>query len=261
MLRPIVFFLFLLFCLPLHSQIINTESLRLNVKKEGWQGFAEVGFNIRRNKAGRFFDFNNEARLEYLKNNHRLIFLGTYYLTLLEDPENPDETRSVFSNRAFGHIRYNYRFNAWFVWEAFTQVQRNVIQEINVRALWGTGPRFNIVRQDSLYLNLGGSVMYEYEEDSGLEDAITYHRDFRATVYAAFTWLPSKTVGFNHTLYYQPRINRVSDYRITSMNNLSFGISKYLSFQFYLNFIYDAAPPETVPRLIYAVRNGIRFQF
>ncbi len=247
--------------LPLRSQIINTESLRINAEQEGWQGFAEVGFNIRRNKAGRFFDFNNEARIEYLKNRHRLILLGTYYLTLLEDPDDPDATRDVFSNRAFGHIRYNYRFSEFLVWEAFTQAQRNVVQEINVRLLWGTGPRFNIIRQDSLFLNAGGSLMYEYEEDTGLEDEIIYHRDIRATVYAAFGWLPSKTVAFNHTLYYQPRVNRFSDYRITSLNNISFGISKHLSFQFYLNFVYDAAPPETVPRLIYAIRNGIRFQF
>jgi len=247
--------------LPLRGQIINTESLRLNTDQDGWKGFVELGFNIRRNKAGRFFDFNNEARLEYLKNRHRLILLGTYFLTLLEDPEDPDATRAVFSNRAFGHMRYNYRISEFLVWEAFTQIQRNVVQEINVRMLWGSGPRFNIIRQDSLFLNAGGSVMYEYEEDSGREGAITFHRDIRATVYAAFGWLPSKTVGFNHTLYYQPRVDRLSDYRLTSLNNLSFGISEHLAFQFYLNFVYDAAPPETVPRLIYAIRNGIRFQF
>ncbi len=247
------------------SQVVNIEKLREDMEASGFDAELTGTFGLTRNKAGQTLNFGGQLRLDWLQPKSQWYLFGGYNLTQFNNIDEPGSAPKNFTNNGFGHLRYNYQVNPIITWEAFSQVQYDEIQELQIRVLAGTGPRFQLLDQDSFRLYLGAIGMYEYEEsfeqDISEMDSLAFHRDFRASIYLAGAVSITPWLNLRHITYYQPLLEDLGDYRISSETNFMVQISKNLNLTTMFKFVYDDAPPETVPNLMYRLSNGINITF
>lgn len=245
-------------CLPILSfcQVVNTEKLRANGKTEGW--VSDINFNIglNRNKAGQTLTVGSTARIERLGEKDKWLLFGGYNLSQFTDVDDSEAVPKNFTNKAYGHFRYNYNISPLITWEAFSQIQFDEIQEVDIRVLNGMGPRLRIMESDSATLYWGILYMYEYEETSDLPEVITYNRDHRASTYLSAGYALKSYLVIDHVSYFQPNLTDFSDYRITSETTINVKVTEKLSFQTFFQIIYDEEPPTTVPNTMFSFTNG-----
>ncbi len=247
----------------LPAQLLNVEDLRLKPEEDGWYGIMDFNFRIRRNRLGRYTEVGTNSKIVRLNKKNRWLAFGSYQLTRFENIDDPDSLRSQvdFSNVGLAHLRYNREITSLFTWEAFGQAYYNRVQEIRERYLLGTGPRFTLLRSDTLYFNMGLIFMFEYEENTAPGDPFPVLRDVRLSGYASAGYQLSETFGIQTVIYYQPRLDGWSDFRFTNQTEFTFQIFKLLSFNFRTYVSYDSRPPKGVPNLMYSLSNGISLRF
>jgi len=255
-------FFFLFTGLTLSSQtVINTEALRLEADTQRVRGNLSLNLGMSRNKAGRFFRPGFNGRLEIQSNENRFMILGGYALTRFTDVDEPGEPVTIFNDRGFGHLRFNRTLSDQITWEAFGQYQFDLVQEIDRRILFGTGPRFRISTTESGFLFGGLQYMYEYEETSAVEEAIVYNKHHRLSTYLSGGSSFNEHVSGNLTVYFQPRPDRWSDYRISAAGSLNAKLNGGFGFSLNANYVYDARPPVTVPTVMYDFGAGLTFNW
>lgn len=233
----------------LNAQIVNVESKRTENTQEGWHGSLNLSLNLTRNTTD-VLDYGAKATVQYLKERHRLL--------VLSDLSRIVAGGTNFINRGYEHVRYNYDFGnkRKFSFEAFQQAQFNGLQAIGFRHLTGAGLRWNVLENDSLKLWVGSLPMYEYEElTTGIIE-----RNFRQSSYVLF-FIAFKKFEFQTINYYQPRLDYFNDFRISSSNNIEFGVLRWLRFVTSLDLTYDSRPPDAVPDLVFTFRNAIKLEF
>lgn len=238
--------------LSLQSQIVNIESLRSAADSNGFYG-AE-NFNVVYTKNTKeLFELNNNLVLQYRKDRSIWLFLNTWDLSLAAG-------QTLEQNVLF-HGRYNFIQNDWLTYEVMAQYQQNQPLRISDRILLGVGPRFTIVKKkDVAKVYLGALVMYEY--DNELNNDIV-HQDPRLSTYLS-TYLAKKDrFQWSTTVYYQPRLDYLEDYRTSVQTQLKFGLFKKLFYVTTLNLMYDKFPVEApdIPRLTVKWVNGVEWRF
>ena len=102
--------------------------------------------------------------------------------------------------------------------------------------------------------------MYEYEKASDITEN-RIHKDFRASTYLSFSIYPTETIGIISTSYYQPRLDALNDYRLSSTTSILFRIIENLAFKTTFIYNYDAYPVVTIPKSQYELTNGLLFTF
>ncbi|HBF21480.1 MAG TPA: hypothetical protein DDW81_15370 [Cryomorphaceae bacterium] len=235
----------------LTAQIVNIDSLRIKSDSSGFSGQEIFGFRITRNTT-RLYELNNNLALQYRRSRHTLLFLSNINLTYTEATD--------FERNGFFHGRYNYTRNSWLTYEYFNQYQIDIPLRIEERILTGLGPRFTLYKKEKKkQIVLGTLAMYEYDKEL---DTSVVHRDFRMSSYlsVAFT---GKRYGFTTLLYYQPRLDRWVDYRMSGQLQLRIDVWKGFAITTTASLNYDAYPvvDPAIPKLTYKVSNGLSYSF
>jgi putative salt-induced outer membrane protein YdiY len=145
------------------------------------------------------------------------------------------------------------------VYEAFHQGQFNKIQKINLRLLIGTGFRFKVVDQNNFQLNLGTSLMGEYEEL--VLDEIVGSTDILASNYLSFDAQMTETFGINSITYFQPKFIDFGNYRLANETYLRFKFNKYLTFKIVYSLSHDSRDIQDVRKTNYTLSNTLSFSF
>ncbi len=192
------------------------------------------------------------SQLEYVHRKHLFLLMGGYNLVKAGS--------SNFLNDGYGHFRYNYDISKKVTWEAFTQGQYNQRTRSLFRALVGTGARFKFQLSEKQRFYLGSAFMFEHNQFS---DATSRQYDMRLSNYLSFTVAISDKIKLNNTTYFQPVLTDLSNFRVSSQGNALFQIAKRLHFKVSGNLIWDrdVRLPPSVPDLIYAWTNGLRWDF
>lgn len=250
MARFILTNLLLIFLLPLHAQIINIESKRMQSDTTGWMGNAGASFALIKN-VQEVLSLNANAHLQY-KTNRNLYLLLTNYNLLRGDGKR-------LSNNMFYHLRFNRKLNDMLRWEVFTQWQQDIITNIGLRILAGTGPRFKVYDRPRFKLYAATAAMYEHEKEK--TDPVVIHNDVRSSSYVSFTYEPTESLEIVSTTFYQPLFREISDFRIFNQLSLNFKVSSHISITTSWNYLYDADPAGISPRINYSISNGINYKF
>lgn len=233
--------------IPLRAQtVLNIEEKRKDLDSVGWAGDASIGFIYTKFRQVQTSFFAN-AHVQHRNLRHWYLLLGNVRFIRAAE-EN-------FVNDGVIHFRYNYNLKRFLEWEAFAQIQFNKILDVEDRFLTGTGPRFTVFDSEKFRLLLGTLYMFEYEEQSepsGIE------RNHRLASYMSLVWQFSGSGSFETTVYYQPRLDKWSDYRLSGNGEIKIDISE--KFVFFTNFSYldDSFPAGDSPRDVYTVTNGLR---
>lgn len=174
------------------------------------------------------------------------------------------ETNNVRSvNKAFIHYRYIHQLNDTIDWELFGQLETNEFTRLLYRSLLGAGIRFSIAKREKhrAFLGLGGFYSKEKTAftsgltDDGIEEFT------RASFYFLSKYKVSSTVNFSNVIYYQPRLNRLSDYRALLESKFDFKINKKLSFRLSFDIEHDSDPSQTIKNTDVSYMSGLIFNF
>lgn len=232
------------------SQILNAESLRKVTDTSGFSGSVSLDFSIKRD-ANEHLGFASKTHLQYKMNPHLILLKNDIELESIGD--------NKFENSGIFHLRYNYRFHPKIAWEVFTQAQYNKISKIEFRYLLGTGPRLKLTNSEKYKFYLGLLVMYEHEE---LSDGIgPINRDIRGSSYLSFSLYPTKNVSLTSTTYYQPKLKKFADYRVSNQTSLLIDIFEDFVFKTSYTFLYDEMPAVGIPNSQYKLTSGIAYTF
>ena len=234
----------------LQAQILNAESLRKVTDTSGFSGSASFNFALKRN-VNDFLTLGSDLHVQYKNEKHLALFKNNVNFQKIEGEK--------FENSLTSHLRYNYKISPRIAWEAFAQGQYNKINLIDFRGLPGTGPRFKLTTSEKYKLYLGTLAMFEYEE---VADGVTpLQRNLRGSTYFSFSLYPTDNITVISTTYYQPLIEDVSDYRISSQSSLLVGLLTNFSIKLSHTFIYDAFPAIGIPNSQYEFTTGLAYTF
>jgi len=251
--RKFIFLCLLLFSISIaaSSQIVNTESARMQSDTVGWLGGAGLAFSLNQNKET-IFGLDAEAHFQYKTSNDKglWLLLGNYgFLRVGKDDH--------ISNQ-FIHFRYNRKVNDWLRWEFFTQFQNNAVTQIDSRFLFGTGPRYKIIK--TKYFRLYAATLFMYEREREKTIPVVLHNDIRNSDYVSFTWTPKENIELISTTFFQPLLKKLSDYRILNQAALKVKGTKHFSLSLKWNYLHDRFPAGEAPRTTYSFATGLDFE-
>ena len=242
--------IFLFFSITLTSQILNVESLRKVTDTSGFTGSAGVGFSFKKD-LNTFYELGSDIHVQYKMKKHLVLWKNDLNLKSIEG--------NRFQNSGVSHLRYNYRFHPRVGWEIFLQAQYNKVAKINFRGLLGTGPRFKLTDSEDYKVYFGTHIMLEQEE---LDDEVTpVQRDFRSTSYLSLSLHPTDRISIVSTTYFQPKIKKFNDFRLSSETSLAINLFSNFAFTTSYSFIYDQSPAVGIPPSQHTLKNGLAYTF
>lgn len=235
-----------------HAQVVNIETLRKTSDTTKWTGSISLDVSLIKN-TNDIFRIANKAHVQYKDSLNLWLFVNDLNLQKIEG----------FSlvNRGTQHLRYNRKLSKTVKWEAFLQAQYDAISDINLRALIGTGPRFKLNDSNNYKFYVGTLIMYEHEKASeSIPDRL--QEDIRGSTYLSFSLYPTETISIISTSYYQPRVDKFKDYRLSSNTSILFIILEDLAFKMTFNYYFDAFPvSDAIPKTQYELTNGLLYTF
>jgi len=247
-----VFFFLLISTYVGHAQVINAESERKHSDSAGWKGNLGMNMTLIQNTQTIFL-VNAESHLQYTTTGDKglWLFLGSYGFLKTNGVENV--------SNAYLHIRYNKKLNNWLRWEIFGQYQNNAITQIDSRFLFGTGPRFKLIKVKKFRMYTGCLFMYEREKEK--TDPVIVHNDLRNSSYISFSWNPRENIELTSTTYYQPLLKKFADYRV--MNQLGFKINAtpHFGMETKWSYLYDSYPAGEAPKAPFLFSTGFSYDF
>jgi len=250
-LRRIAFLCLLMTCFLTNAQIVNVENLRHEVDSIGWSGHARLDLEFEKNNTSRILNFTNQFRVQY-KNEKNLWFF-------INDLNFKEINSNVITNNSTQHLRYSRTLSKKISFESFAQTQTDRISEIRLRALVGSGLRFNLYDSKKYKFFLGTTLMYEYEDS--VDDIDNVQNNFRSSNYLSFKIKPNDNVSIVSSNYYQPLFTKFSDYRILSETSIIFKLFKNLSFISTIFYTFDSFPVTNVSKEQYKITNGLIYSF
>ena len=161
--------------------------------------------------------------------------------------------------------------------ELFAQLQEDSFRRLILRQLYGGGVRAELMSGKERSLALGVGAMYEreiYREPNAIGamsdlgrgeflESDVIENNLRLTNYIStkqqVKWATLLQVGA--TLYYQPLINQLSDYRVLFDLSFEIKLSEHLRLVESLGVMYDSEPPASVQRTDLKSMSTLRIAF
>jgi len=164
------------------------------------------------------------------------------------------------TDKTFLHYRYISNSKDVTTWESFLQIQDDEFKLLKLRTLVGAGYRFKLItKSKNRQVRLGVGLFYSKEEQ---EDILkTTDELIRANIYFTYNSKINNNVSFLTTTYFQPDINRSSDYRALEQLSLEFGLSKDLLYFVSVDLSYDNEPFNGLEKEDISYKSGITYRF
>ncbi|WP_147206129.1 DUF481 domain-containing protein [Segetibacter aerophilus] len=229
--------------------IVNVENSRIQSDTTGWNGSVGTSFSFSKN-VQQILNINATAHLQYKTQKDLYLFLANY--------NRLTNFQQQLLNNVFYHLRYNRKLGKVVRWEAFTQLQQNKISNIDLRALFGTGPRLKLHEDKKFRIYSGILAMYEYEVD---KDPHVILGDIRSDNYVSFTFKPNAIFDVTSTTFYQPLFRQLNDFRILNQVVFNIKATKHFSISTNWDYSYDSFPAAGTPNVNFTVTNGFSYNF
>jgi putative salt-induced outer membrane protein YdiY len=227
---------------------VNTEKSRLKLQRSGFSGHMGFTYSITKGNS-ELVEIGLEPDFIYRSGKHQVFMLNSLSRITSDD-------QSII-NKGFSHLRYNYDLTGRYIYEAFTQAQFDKSQDLNERYLVGTGIRIVHLRTPKYLIANGIAGMYEYEKlKSGEVSEL-----FRGSFYLYANIGIEDKMSFVNTIYIQPDVSNLEDYRVLNEGELQFAITDSFAFTSTLKYRYDSQPPANIKHYDLAVKNGLKFSF
>jgi hypothetical protein len=162
----------------------------------------------------------------------------------------------------FAHLRHNFQINPDLWWEEYAQLESDRFRRVQLRELAGTGPRFRVAHAAAFELYFGSSYMVEHTEldsaDATPEGQGTYER---WSNYLAATLKLHDRILISTVNYVQPRIDRLSDYKVLSVSGADFRIANHLHSRLDVTARYESFAPSDVRHADLELKSSLEVVF
>jgi hypothetical protein len=245
-------FSLVLFAETLNAQV-NVEPLRAQLKERG------QAVNVRVSVAGQQGNTNGvqlSGGLFYGVSGQRNLF----YVQVSGDFGHTNGATQVA--KAFAHARYNRRFYSWLVGEVFAQWESDRFRRVQSRELFGTGPRFEVARTQTVEVVYGASYMLELTERTDfIEVAERRRTQHRFNNYGTLMYHVNDQVTLAETFYYQPRFDVPSDYWLLSIFGATFQVTPTLSSGLHLSIRHESNAPPPLEKTDSEIKSSLSLTF
>jgi putative salt-induced outer membrane protein YdiY len=239
------------------AQIVNVQSLVGAKTPEGFSGQVDLSADWRTGNT-QFLILSGAATVRY-KHKKDLVFAivkGDYGRT------GVGATASTFIKKTFEHVRYRHTINDWLTGEAFVQNEADLFRRLAIRFVTGLGPRFTLLNTSGFAVAYGIAYMFEYDKINDtpgpmITDAGRTFSEHRISTYAVGNYALNDKVVIGETVYFQPRVDAFSDFRLLSEFSLVSKISNHLAAKTAFVVAYDKTPPDTIKQLDTSLQAGI----
>ena len=237
---------------------VNIETLRRLDSKLGWYNEITLSLTYQSGNTD-LLRFKSRLRSDYWFDKYHTFGIATL--------QQGKQGGKLYTDKGFIHLRGARSIVEHLGAEMFLQKQFNESILLRDRNLAGGGVRISILKQRTnttntgvnLYLGIGGMWENETINDKGHGEIET--NIIRSTNYVSATWRIDKQFSVVITGYFQPYIQRLSDFRVLSENRLEFHVTKTVSINTRLNIRYDSEPPTGVKSHDLEIVNGLSYKF
>lgn len=200
---------------------VNVEVLRSSLAESGAGGKIDVSIttyqgNTRGTNLGAsvLFGVSDGPHLAYAHANGRYAHMGG----------------DVQVANYFTHVRYNYRLAASVWGEALAQAESDRFRRLTLRQLLGTGVRVAVLDLLDGALYYGATYLFEYNRLGAEQVPVRPDVVHRLGQYvSAVVDIEDARAVASTTLYYQPRFDELTDYRLLWVSSLEFKVVGHLS--------------------------------
>jgi len=218
--------------------IIDIATIDFGDKTEGLSGAAYGSFQKKRGNTQ-----TDEA--EY---GGRIEFDTNKTITWLQGSAEHDKASGITTDKnSFLHLRHIHQiYNPNWALELYTQFKKDEFKDIELRRLYGVGPRYKVM--DSAFygkLFFGLSVLDEHIEYTNPAVNPSEHNT-RTNVYTSYKLAINERFDFSFISYYQPKIGDTSDYMMSASSEMTIHLTKVFDLSYLLEFDYDSKPAKTV---------------
>ena len=254
---------------------VNTEKMRVGANEPGWGGTFDINASLQRGNTEREI-LGGGVRLQYAwprldadttggaetddvetEAPANVIFLVSNYSF-----SRANDNRYV--NNAQGHLRFIRQHSPKISFEIFGQYQFNEFIRLEDRFLAGGGGRFGLIQAERTEVFAGIGYMLEQETldlPVALPDG-TKSEHHRSTNYLTVRYnSEDERLRLVQTLYAQPRLDRLQDFRLLSETSFEIQLFRQLALAINLNVMHDSEPPTGVKDTDVVLSNSLRYSF
>ncbi|MFT6747778.1 MAG: hypothetical protein ACJAZ2_002135 [Glaciecola sp.] len=179
------------------------------------------------------------------------------------------ENKVILSDH-FGQVRISQSLHKQIDLFGVTQFQTSKNLLLNNRFIYGTGLRFKFFHNDSndvlLDYSIGAFQELENLDANAVGDVSGYHNKLRTNVtrlstFLVFKYEVTERLSFVNTVYYQPMVDRFSDFRMLNELDIGIQINKVLSLNINYVYRYDSSQPDVLKSVDYFLTSGIVVNF
>jgi len=233
--------------------IVNIEAERFEAPPMGWSGNVSLSISGETGNQ-QTLSASGGLRLDHMDADRQWITLANRRYGRSGREADVDES--------FLHLRRVQPLTEQRSWEAFVQGEQNPFRLLEWRGLVGSGMRFgplpHAAPKTQHYLGMGGFMEWERRE---LPEQTHHTETLRANLYWNFRYRTETGVALSQTLYYQPAMDRLADYRALNQLSLVTPLSRGTELQIGLSLRYDSQPPAEIDRLDTSYEVALRWQF
>ena len=253
---------------------VNTEKMRVGANEPGWGGTFDVSTSLQWGNTEREI-LGGGVRLQYAWPRLEADTAGEAGTD--EETEDPANVVFLVSNYSFsrandnryvnnaqGHLRFIRQHSPRVSFEVFGQYQFNEFIRLEDRFLAGGGGRFVLIQAERTEVFAGAGYMLEQETldiPAALPDA-TSSEHHRSTNYLTVRYnSKDERLRLVQTLYAQPRLDRLQDFRLLSETSFEIQLFRQLALAISLNVAHDSEPPTGVKETDVVLSNSLRYSF
>ena len=161
-------------------------------------------------------------------------------------------------NSSFVHLRHRSFLSDMHAYEFFAQIQSNEFAALSKRELYGFGFFVMPYLDVEDYIFYGIDLMYENEK---LTNGQPENKGFRGNFYLKGEVGIDDNISLLESLYYQPSIIDVADYRLINNLSLDFTVNKNVSLRVSYIYLYDSSPALGVESWDSSIKTVLNYKF
>lgn len=237
---------------------VNIETLRRLDSTPGWYNNISLSLTYQSGNTD-LLRFKSSLRSDYWFDKYHTFGIATL--------QQGEQGGKLYTDKGFIHLRGARSVTDHLGTEIFLQKQFNESILLRDRNLAGGGARISVLKQRTntkntgMNLYLGVGAMWENETINDKQHGEVKTSIIRSTNYISATWRIDKRFSVVITAYYQPYVQRLSDFRILSESHLEFHVTRTVSVNTRLNIRYDSEPPTSVEAHDLEIVNGLSYKF
>ena len=227
--------------------IDETESLRQ--RSQDRDSYTNISFDLA-GKGGnsKTEDFELGLYHSIRKGNHFGFVMATREYATSFDVES--------ANNSFAHIRYNYYYQEDESIEVFSQLNEDEFRSLESRKLFGLAYRKELSKAQAFGLGL-----FSEHEDYMVNNQRQKFDQTRVNAYWVYSEQLTKTSYIANTLYYQPNISELSDFRAYNKLSLNTEVTENIYLTFSLLVEHDSKPVLDVKKTDHSYSAGFAVEF